>query len=199
KGPGTYIRRFVISVADSAGKPVPNAPVDISVDLTHYGKAFSIVSSRDTSPQVPLGAIGLTQSTTFPVAISSTTATFDFSWCANEDRNRNCFVDPGENINGSLDTNNQATLEPRKSDLLISYGDPARTTTDANGLLIVKVEYSQRFALWLAYRVRVIANVQGSQGIAERVFVTEFVEGDERNGSFLIPPYGSNASCTSPN
>lgn len=199
KGPGTYIRRFAITVADSAGKPVPNAPVDISVDLTHYGKAFRIAGSGTTSPQVPLGAIGLTQSTTFPVALTGTTATFDFSWCANEDRNRNGFADPGENINGSLDTNNQATLEPRKSDLLISYTDPARTTTDANGLLSVKVEYSQRYALWLAYRVRVIANVQGSQGIAERLFVTEFVEGDQVNGSFLIPPYGSNPSCTSPN
>ena len=35
---GTYIKDFVVTVADSAGRAVANAPVDISVDLTHYGK-----------------------------------------------------------------------------------------------------------------------------------------------------------------
>src|SRR5690606_13404862 len=38
RGSGTYIKRFAVTVADSAGRAVPNAPVDISVDLTHYGK-----------------------------------------------------------------------------------------------------------------------------------------------------------------
>lgn len=198
KGPGTYIKRFAVSVADSAGKPVANAPVDISVDLTHYGKAITVVGTGFTAPLVPQGATGLSQSVSVPIAGSGTN-TISFSWCANEDRNRNGFVDPGENINATFDTNNQPTLEPRKSDLLISYVDPLRTTTDANGLLAIKVEYSQRFATWLSYRVRVIANVQGSQGIAERLFVTTYVEGDQENGSFLIPPYGSNSSCTSPN
>ena len=197
KGNGTYIRRFAISVADSAGKPVANAPVDLAVDLTHYGKAAHWVNPGATFPHVPLGAIGLTQSVS--VAFVQSSQTFTFSWCANEDQNRNGFVDPAENVNGTFDTNGQPTLEPRKSDLLISYNDPLRTSTDANGLLSIKVEYSQRFATWLAYRVRVIANVQGSQGIAERLFVTEFVEGDDINGSFLIPPYGSNSSCSAPN
>jgi hypothetical protein len=119
-------------------------------------------------------------------------------WCANEDTNRNGSVDPGENINGSVDSNGQPTLEPRKSDLLISYDDPAVTTTNASGILMIKVEYSQRFATWLAYRVRATANVAGSQGMAERNFVTQFIKGDEENGSFLMPPYGSD-SCRSPN
>ncbi len=93
-------------------------------------------------------------------------------WCANEDTNRNGIADPGENIDGSVDSNGQPTLQPRKSDLIISYADPAVTKTDARGILLLNVEYPQNVATWLAYKVRVTANVQGSQGMAERLFVT---------------------------
>jgi hypothetical protein len=114
-------------------------------------------------------------------------------WCSNEDLNRNANVDPLENLDNSLDANLQPTLEPRKSDLIVSYNDPAVTTTNAGGILVIKVEYSQRFATWLAYKVRVTANVAGSQGMAERLFVTDGVEGDFSNGSFRQPPYGIRA------
>lgn len=204
KGEGTYIKKFVISVGDAAGKPVVNAPVDISVDLTHYGKAGSTASGTTTFNGVPTSLTGSSSfnvdaSTSTGTGTATTTATFVFTWCPNEDTNRNGFVDPGENVNGTVDSNGQPTLEPRKSDLLISYVDPTKTVTDAAGLLQIQVQYSQRFATWLAYRVRVIASVQGSQGINERLFVTTFQEGDQVNGSFLLPPYGSNPSCTAPN
>jgi hypothetical protein len=184
-GAGTYIKRFAVTVADSAGKPISNAPVDISVDLTHYGKS----RFWGGSPLLPLG---LTESNETEVTrtINGGSLTFAFYWCANEDTNRNGIVDAGENIDGSLDTNGQATLEPRKSDLLISYDSPTVTTTDSNGILVIKVEYSQRFGRWLNYRIRGTTSVLGSQGQAERSFVTDVLEGDVINGSFLTPPYG---------
>lgn len=208
KGSGTYVKNFVITVADSAGRAMANAPVDISVDLTHYGKgAFSYSSGSVTSAYfdangnavsslsvVPQSLTGFYPSDT---AVPGSTLTGRV-WCANEDTNRNGNVDSGENINTSVDTNGQATLEPRKSDLIVSYANPAITTTDASGILLIKVEYSQRFATWLAYRVRVTANVAGSQGLAERLFVTSFIAGDDVNGSFLQGPYGF-GSCRSPN
>ena len=80
----------------------------------------------------------------------------------------------------------------------MSFDDPTVTTTDASGVVIIKVQYSQRFATWLAYKLRVTANVSGSQGLAERLFVTDALQGDVANGSFLTPPYGMH-SCTSPN
>ena len=198
-GQGTYIKRFTVSVADSAGKPVANAPVDISVDLTHYRKGGpSGTASYDLSV-VPLDlTVSYPSTTTEPLSTVITTIVSTAVWCANEDRNRNGNVDPGENINNSIDSNGQPTLEPRKSDLLISYAEPTVTTTNASGLLIIKVEYSQLFATWLAYKIRVTANVGGSQGMAERRFVTNFIDGDEKNGSFLSPPYGVH-SCVSPN
>ena len=204
KGAGTYIKNFAVTVADSAGRAMANAPVAISVDLTHYGKGLFEYPYLDAAG-VPVGGNGLTvvpsdilgfypSSTTVPGAAVPNQRI----WCRNEDTNRNGNVDPGENINGSADSNGQPTLEPRKSDLLVSYADPTVTTTNASGVLVIKVEYSQRFGTWLAYRVRVTTNVSGSQGLAERLFVTDILQDDIKNGSFLVPPYGID-SCVSPN
>ncbi len=204
---GTYIKEFVVTVADSAGRAVANAPVDISVDLTHYGKGnFQYGTGTATYAYVDAAGVPVSSLQAVP---SSLTAAYPSStavpgsttarvWCANEDTNRNGNVDPGENIDGSIDSNGQPTLEPRKSDLLVSYKDAAVTTTNSAGVLLIKVQYSQRFGTWLAYKVRVTANVAGSQGMAERLFVTDVVAGDVTNGSFRLPPYGVN-SCSTPN
>jgi hypothetical protein len=201
KGPGTYIKRFAVTVADTAGRAVANAPVDISVDLTHYGKGsfFSPYRLANGNPVAePISVVPQDLLDSYPSATTNPSTTNERVWCANEDINRNGNVDPGENIDGSLDGNSQATLEPRKSDLIVSYEDPTVTTTNASGILVIKVEYSQRFATWLAYKVRVTANVSGSQGMAERLFVTNFVVDDALNGSFHEPPYGTR-SCDTAN
>jgi hypothetical protein len=196
---GMYIKSFAVTVADSAGRAVANAPVDISVDLTHFAKGDGAVGSI-----LPLDTVPLSTADAFP-ALNSAPA--PRVWCPNEDYNRNGVVDAttvfgfgttSENYNSSTDSNGQPTLEPRKSDLLINYDKPTVTTTDANGVLVINVRYSQRFASWLAYKVRVTANVAGSQGMAERQFITDFLEGDKNNGSFLQPPYGVNR-CIDPN
>jgi hypothetical protein len=212
----TYIKQFAITVADSAGRAIPNAPVDISVDLTHYSKGqYAGVVTTTTTTGTGTATVSVLTTTTAvispldwishlstipPMAWPSDTVPPGTGrvWCLNEDTNRNGIADPGENIDGSVDTNNQATLQPRKSDLIVSYADPQVTKTDARGILLINAEYSQNFATWLAYRLRVTANVQGSQGMAEREFITWFIEGDDVNGSFLQPPYGING-CRVPN
>ena len=202
KGSGTltYIKRFAVTVADSAGRAVAGAPVDISVDLTHYGKGLFAYPYLDAFgnavPALTVVPSGL--NTAYPSDTTVPAAQQQRVWCPNEDSNRNGNVDPGENKNGSTDSNGQATLEPRKSDLLISYDNPTITTTNASGVLIIKVEYAQRFGTWLAYKVRVTANVQGSQGMAERLFVTDILQDDLANGSFHTPPYGV-GSCRQAN
>lgn len=196
RGSGTYIKRFVVSVADSAGRAVAGAPVDISLDLTHYGKGSFIqtptfsLSAADIYRYIP-------EPTGTPAVYPAPGGGLRVT-CVNEDRNRNGAVDPGENINGSVDSTGGATLEPRRSDIIISYNDPTVKTTNASGLLQIKVEYSQRYATWIAYRIKASTSVAGSQGMAERAFVTDYIEGDQVNGSFLTPPYGS-GSCSSPN
>lgn len=183
---GIYTKRFVVSVADAAGKPIVNAPVDVSVDLVHYRKA------RNWAPYSFPQSISPAEPSTYSytTTVAGVTTTLAGYWCLNEDTNRNGIVDAGENIDGSLDVNGQPTLEPRKSDLLVSYDAPTVTTTNSNGFLIIKVEYSQRFGGWLNYRIRVTTSVLGSQGQAERSFVSDVLESDVRNGSFQTPPYG---------
>lgn len=193
---GTYKKEFVVTVADAAGRAVAGAPVDISVDITHYGKGTFVQAIT-----FPLN-VG-SANTYIPDAVTTPAAFGARVSCINEDFNRNGIVDIDpergpENVNGSVDSFGQATLEPRKSDIIISYVDSAVRTTDPNGILRIKVEYSQRFATWLAYRIRASTNVSGSQGNAERTFVTQGLEEDKEDGSFLTPPYGVGA-CNSPN
>ncbi|MEO6322246.1 MAG: Ig-like domain-containing protein [Polaromonas sp.] len=201
KGAGTYIKKFAVTVADSAGKAVVNAPVAISVDLTHYGKGQSDYVYKDKSgvKTDALTVVPFSLLNAYPADISIDPVTSPQRiWCANEDTNRNGIVDPGENINGSVDSNGQPTINPRKSDLIVSYDDPAVTKTNSSGVLVIKVEYSQRFGTWLAYNVIASTSVSGSQGMAERLFVTDILDVDVKNGSFLTPPYGVGA-CNSPN
>jgi hypothetical protein len=190
-GSGTYINQFVVTVADAAGRAVPNALVDISLDITHYNKGeFTTTPSFPADPT----KYGPTDDPTVVPAAESQVS------CKNEDLNRNGFVDNGENINNSVDSFGQPTLEPRRSDIILSYVNPAVRTTDASGLLLIKVEYSKRFAAWLSYRIRATTIVAGSQGSAERSFVTRFLTGDEVDpgAAFLEAPYGTGA-CDDPN
>jgi hypothetical protein len=191
-GPGgTYIKQLVVTVADAAGRAVADAGVDISLDITHFGKG--LFSQAVTFP-LNVGAANtyvpdkVTAPSTFGARVS----------CVNEDTNRNGFVDGGENINGSVDSFGQPTLEPRRSDIILSYVDPAVRKTNASGILLIQVEHSQRFGTWLSYRVRATTSVSGSQGSAERAFVTAILEDDFENGSFHTPPYGTGA-CNNAN
>ncbi|WP_158290047.1 hypothetical protein [Ramlibacter sp. WS9] len=199
---GTYIKTFVVTVADAAGRAVKGAPVDISLDITHYGKGlFEQASSfplaiSDANRYVPNAA---TDPETFEARVS----------CINEDFNRNGFADTSvivpwssvrqnENVNGSTDSFGQPTLEPRRSDIILSYKDAEVQTTNDSGVLLIQVEYSQRFATWLSYRIRATTSVSGSQGSAERAFVTSYIIEDGPTGSFRTPPYGVRA-CNNPN
>jgi hypothetical protein len=191
---GTYIKKFVVTVADSAGRAVPDAPVDISLDIPHYGKG--LYSQTITFP------LNVAESSTYVPDATTDPATFGFRVsCINEDFNRNGFVDTtplNENVNGSVDSFGQPTLEPRRSDIILSYSNADVRKTNASGVLLIQVEYSQRFATWLSYRIRATTTVSGSQGSAERAFITTFAEADEPNGSFRIPPYGVGA-CNNAN
>lgn len=209
----TYIKKFAVTVADSAGVAVSGARVGISVDLTHYGKGAYDSSYYDALGNPVFGVSVVPISTTAaypsmatdPAVIVAPNPLAQRVWCPNEDVNRNGNVDPttafggaSENYNGSVDSSSQPTLEPRKSDLLISYVDPTVTTTSSSGVLLIQVEYAQRFATWLAYKIRVTADVAGSQGVAERTFVTDLADADKLNGAFHFPPYGI-GPCTSAN
>jgi hypothetical protein len=190
----TYIKKFDVAVVDAAGNAVPSASVSASVDITHYGKGgFGYATTG-------VGGTGTYQITldnppNFSTDVSSTknvvpTATTGNVWCVNEDTSRNGFNDLGEDVNFN------GTLEPRKADVaLFSVGS---NITGANGRMTIQVEYPQNVATWLAYTVKVTTNVAGSEGTDQKSYITSFIEGDQKNGSFLTPPYGA-SSCDKPN
>lgn len=109
-------------------------------------------------------------------------------WCPNEDVNRNGFLDAGE------DSAPDSILSPRKADVILSF--LGSNTTGTNGRTTIQVEYPQNVATWLKYSVRVTTNVVGSEGTAVKSYTTSFIEGDDKNGSFLTPPYGVNDCFT---
>jgi hypothetical protein len=114
--------------------------------------------------------------------------------CLNEDINRNGFVDVDDK--DLVDDDGNDVLTPRKADVILSF--VGANTTGSNGRATVQVEYPQNVASWLEYGVKVTTLVAGSEGTVEKIYRTEFVSGDEINGSFLTPPYGVSA-CNVPN
>lgn len=108
--------------------------------------------------------------------------------CLNEDTNRNGFLDIGEDINGN------GSIEPRKADIIIFFESGA-AVTGSNGRSVVLVEWPQNVATWLPFDITVSTSVAGSEGSFKKSFLTSFKEGDEKNGSFLKAPYGSQLNC----
>lgn len=194
----TYIKKFDVAVADSAGNAVANAIVSASVDLTHYGKGgYNFTSStglyqvtgKNPPPAVIKGvADGIVDVNGDPISGANPTLTTGRLWCPNEDKNRNGLLDAGE------DHDNNGVLSPRKADVVLSF--VGANTTGANGRTTIQVEYPQNVATWLNYSVRVTTNVAGSEGTAVKSYLTSFVIGDDTNGSFLTPPYGVNNCVT---
>lgn len=199
----TYIKKFDVAVADSAGNAVANAVVSASVDITHYGKGpFSAVASSPSGTgtyQITFNTPPLFGNTDLSGAANMTatpTALTGRVWCPNEDLNRNGSVDAGEDSVASVTGNGNGTIEPRQADVILSYA--GTNVTNAQGRLVVQVEYPQNVATWLAYTVKVTTSVAGSEGTSAKAYITSFIVGDETNGSFLTAPYGAN-SCVSPN
>lgn len=155
-------------------------------DVAVADAAGNAVKDATVSASVDLKSYG---KGTYEVVAPATTPTEPF-WCANEDVNRNGALDVGEDINGN------GKLEPRKADVILSF--VGSNVTGANGRMTIQVEYPQNVATWLVYTVKVTTNVAGSEGTDSKAYVTSFVEGDQKNGSFLTSPYGVVASCTDP-
>lgn len=203
----SYVKDIDVAVADSAGYAVAGAVLSVSVDIRKYRKAaaFNAIDEK-WCPNEDFNRNGF----------------MDFG----EDKNRNGVLDFGEDLNGNgkldsledlngngrldsledlnangrLDTiediNENGTIEPRKADVIVSF--VGSNKTDAYGRSKIRVEWAQNFATWLQYTVKVTTNVAGSEGKVERAFETQFIEEDEKNGSFRIPQYGAVLDCSSP-
>ncbi|WP_431048721.1 Ig-like domain-containing protein [Roseateles sp. L2-2] len=129
----TYIKRFVVLVVDAAGRPAAGVDIQPLVDLKRYYKGFYAAGVDQWLPYYYVN------STSNP-RVSGVAA------CLNEDDDNDGSLDAGEDRNGN------GVLEPRKSDVQISY-EGSSAKTDASGQLVIKIEYAKSLATWVDYVV----------------------------------------------
>jgi hypothetical protein len=165
----TYIKKYVILVVDSSGRAKADVQITPSIDLPQYRKGF--LQDGTGGRTIVVNAV-----------------------CNNEDLNRNGVLESGEDINGN------GQLDPRKSDVAIQVLGNGRTS--ANGTAVVQIEYPESVALWLRYRILVSASgISGTEGRAELMdtLAASTEDFDSPSPAFFRSPYGTAASCTSPN
>jgi hypothetical protein len=188
-----YLKKFLIQVADASGVAVKDAVVSASLDITHFGKGPNWGSGYYPT-QVP----DINWIYGYNYGTVSNPVTYDKNqdpnvamnvWCVNEDTNRNGTLDVGEDINGDgTGLKGNGVLDPGKSGVVLSY--VSGNKTDENGQLLVQISYPQNVGRWLAYTIKATTSVVGSEGKSARSFVTDVLEADVKNGSFLTPPFG---------
>ena len=86
----TYVKKFVISVSDSAGVAKPDVNLVVSIDLPNYRKGYYVGEARRLGSRRKRAI------------------------CANEDTNRNGVLEAGEDVNGD------GQLWPRKPDVIVA-------------------------------------------------------------------------------
>ena len=167
----TYQKKFVVSVSDSAGVAKPDVNIVVSLDLPYYRKGrYTIVGS-------------------------SWEKVSDVA-CLNEDTNRNGVLEGVEDANGD------GQLWPRKPDVVISL---LQTKTRADGTVELMVTYAKDHGSWVDAFITVSASgVSGSEGRATYLLAPVPVDAASRNKidsdpAYKVSPYGTGASCLSPN
>lgn len=176
-----YVKQFVVQVADSAGNAVIDANVSASVDITHYGKGSfgTSTASYQVTGNLPPTIVDNYATTLSPTANPTANSRV---WCINEDLNRNGNKDLGDDLDAD------GVLEPRASEIVISAVGSSKS--DANGQILLQATWGQNVGTWLAYTIKVTTNVAGSEGTNSKSYITEVLQADVANGSFLTPPYG---------
>jgi hypothetical protein len=167
----TYIRQFVILVVDASGRAKGNVDIVPSIDLPFYYKGRYVRGVQwmpgiidNLGNAVPRAQFG----------------------CPNEDLNRNGINEASD------DTNNNGSLEPRKSDAAVSVIGSSKTRAD--GTAIVQIEYPKNVGTWLQVKLLVSATgISGTEGRAtwnEILPVPAAALSDSGAPAFVFSPYG---------
>jgi hypothetical protein len=206
-------------VVDSSGQAKAGVQVSPSIDLLSYYKGyFTLVSDVWTQ-----GGLGNAYPVVYPDLVTPVpgtalaTDTFTATWtlgnvssCDNEDLNRNgvgetffdsvqaALVPEDQNRSGSLSPQ-RPMLDPRKADVTIAI--EGSTTTDANGLVVLKIEYPQNIGSWVRFNILVSASgVAGTEGRANYEGVlpvlASALTSKDVPPPFVSSPYGVQGSDT---
>ncbi len=174
--PLVYTQRFVVQVNDSSGLAKADTPVSPLLDLLTYSRGRWIR---------PLDSDRWVQSVTA-------------ANCENEDVNRNGVLEVySNNVSGSgvEDANDNAQLEPRKADVVVSYEGQPPFRTDATGRIVLRITYPRNYGSWVTFDLTVAASgVAGTEGRASfvgRLLVPFTAVQQEGPPPFVDSPYGN--------
>ena len=144
-----YSKTGVVQVTDGAGRPVPDATIQVFLTPTLY--RFGFLTPVDTDGDSTPDAYGLVTTTL----------------CEAEDQNGNRILDAGE------DSNNNGILDPR--DPALVDVDPlnqptvigGQITTDASGAGFFTIVYPQSNALYFDVTITARVEALGTEAVAE--------------------------------
>lgn len=171
----TYTKRFLVSVADSAGNAKADVGLSVSLDMRRFRKGFYTLVSDKWSK---------TESSTAPLH------------CPNEDANRNGVLETGEDANGN------GRLDPGRSDITVRLVSPR---TGPDGTAIVEIVYAKSFATWIDAAITVAASgVAGTEGRATFLLEpipadAAAIGAKDVFPAFGISPYGRQPGCNNTN
>lgn len=179
-----FIMPYSVTVVDSAGNPVANRQVTLTIHSVQYAKGTYY---KGASAWAQTGdPTGLSLSP--PITV-----------CPNEDANLNGVRDVslGEDVAGL--GNNNGVLDP---------GDPATVsvgtvTTDSTGTGLFNVIYPEDHALWVQTRLTATTGTAGSEASDTAVFwlpmLSSYLTTITADPPGRPSPYGTAGICTNPN
>ena len=159
----------VVQVTDGAGRPVPDATIQVFVTPTIYRFGQLIPFDNDGNGSDDVWALATTTE------------------CVAEDQNGNRILDAGEdsNANGILDPRDPALIDvdPVNEPTVIG----GQITTDASGVGFFTLVYPQSNALYFDVTITARVEALGTEGVA--VFDTELImSAPDANDLNVLPP-----------
>ncbi|MCB1957362.1 MAG: Ig-like domain-containing protein [Rhodocyclaceae bacterium] len=181
--PVSYRKRFVALVGDTAGNPVTNQTVTVSINFNEFRKGFWEVINPDNVP---------------PWTKNETAV------CPAEEANNNGIVDAGElgdrDGDGTFEPNGAAVVRPAEG----AAGSTTVTiVTDSFGAGEFWVDYPRSYASWARLTVIATAVVAGQNSVATSNFTLPYPASEVLDAtiapSFEISPFGVVGDCLDPN
>ncbi len=167
----TYTKRFLVSVADSAGNAKADVPLSVSVDLPQYRKGFyTLVGDR---------------------WVQTLTAT-----CVAEDTNRNGVLETGEDINA-----NARLDPGRSDVTVRLLQTTTRADGTAAGEIRYAKSFGSWVDAWITVAASGVSGTEGRATyiFAPVPVDAEAIRNKDREPAFIRSPYGVAGSCTNPN
>jgi len=129
----TYTKRFLVSVADSAGNAKADVGLSVSLDLPQFRKGFYVLVGEKWAKSGGDAAV-----------------------CLNEDANRNGVLETGEDLNGN------SRLDPGRSDVTVRLVNP-RTGADGTAIVEITYakSFATWVDAWITVAASGVAGTEG--------------------------------------